>query len=232
MSGGPGIGPLAGFRGRDGDRTGRGASQSRPAQALYREWLVLLGAYSAGSAVLQARQQGVSGLRRAHGLLRPAAAGDVPALPGIPAEVPAVGGRPARADRPRNAPRAHTRNLRPAADLVPAARGSSDRPGGVPLSRDHPAAGGHVPFLGLDECVAAPNPYAQPALCAGSDLRRARSARWRLGLGHLEPRPHQGGGRANGSGEFQHASGPGTRSASAAAPGRSIRSRRKRRKGS
>ena len=52
----PGIGPLAGFRGPNGDRTGRGAANPDQLQALHRERLVLLGAHSAGGAVLQARQ--------------------------------------------------------------------------------------------------------------------------------------------------------------------------------
>ena len=90
-----------------GDRTGRGAANPRPAEALYRERLVLLCPYPARGAVLQARQQGLSGLCRAHGLLRYAAAGDVPALSGDAAEIPAVGGRPARAVRARDAPAAH-----------------------------------------------------------------------------------------------------------------------------
>ena len=78
----PGIGPLAGFRGVRRRSNGQRSRQSGPAQALHRERIVLFGPYSARGAVLQARQQGLSGLRRAHGVLRPAAAGHVPALPG------------------------------------------------------------------------------------------------------------------------------------------------------
>ena len=99
-------------------------------------------------------------------------------------------------------------------------------------ARDHPAAGGDVPFLGLDERLAAANPHEERALCAGSGLRRARPRRRRLGAGDLASRPHQGRDRAHRGGQFQHASGPGTASASARAPGASTAMRRKPKKAS
>ena len=55
----------------------------------------------------------------------------------------------------------------------------------------------------------------QPALRARRDLRRARAEGWRLGLGDLASRPHQGRDRAHGGGQLATRSGPGTRSASA-----------------
>jgi hypothetical protein len=39
-----------------------------------------------------------------------------------------------------------------------------------PVPRHHAAAGGHVPFVGVDECLAAPDPHPQSALCAGPHL--------------------------------------------------------------
>ena len=157
----PGIGPLAGFRGaeRRPHRARRG--QSRPAQALHRKRLVLLRAYPAGSAVLQARQQGLSGFRRAHGLLRPAAAGDVPALSGDRCRNSAC--RPkacaSRSRRKRTASASSTA-FDPLPDWYrPFEEALVDR-GDYPLSRHHPAAGGDVPFLGFDERLAAANPHA------------------------------------------------------------------------
>jgi hypothetical protein len=37
----PGIGPLSGWRGENGDKTGRGEAQPGPARALHREWRLL-----------------------------------------------------------------------------------------------------------------------------------------------------------------------------------------------
>ncbi len=68
---------------------------------------------------------------------------------------------------PEDAPAAHPGELRPAAVLVPAARGGGGRRQRVPASRDHPAARGDVPFLGLDERLAEADPHQQRALRAG-----------------------------------------------------------------
>ena len=124
----PGIGPLAGFRGRERRQDGPRRGQSRPAEALHRERLVLLGAHSAGGAVLQARQQGLPGLCRAHGLLRYAAAGDVPAL--FRRRCRSSGCRRkgcASRLRPRRTAQRIRDSFRPAARLVPPVRGSGGR---------------------------------------------------------------------------------------------------------
>ena len=200
----PGIGPLAGFRGRCRRPHRPRRRQSGPAEALHRKRLVLFRAHPARSAILQARQQGLPGFRGAHGLLRPAAAGHVPALPGIAAEIPAVGRGQARAGRTRNAPPAHPRSLRPAARLVPAVRGSAGRSPKVSAARGHPASGGDVPLMGLDERLAEANPHQERAVRARPDLRRARPRRRRLGRGDLASRQHQGRDRPHRSRQRQH----------------------------
>ena len=58
-------------------------------------------------------------------------------------------------------PRLHRERVRGYFDPLPfwyAPFEAGRRRGGFPAARDHPAAGGHVPLLGLDERVAAPDP--------------------------------------------------------------------------
>ena len=52
--------------------------------------------------------------------------------------------------------------FRSAAALVPAVRGGGGRRRGLPAACHHAAADGDVPFLGLAECLAAPDPRPQP----------------------------------------------------------------------
>ena len=59
----PGIGPLAGWRGADGSRTGRGAPNPDQLERYIEQRLLLAGRAGAGRALLQARQPGVSRLR-------------------------------------------------------------------------------------------------------------------------------------------------------------------------
>ena len=54
----PGIGPLAGWRGADGDEAGVGRAEPAAARALHRERLLLAPRTAGGRALLQARQQG------------------------------------------------------------------------------------------------------------------------------------------------------------------------------
>ena len=170
----PGIGPLAGFRGPAGDRTGRGAvnpdqlkryiengsffSAHIPLEAqffkhankAYQDFAVRMGFFDQPQPVtFQLYQE-------------------------IAAEIPAVGRGQARADAAGNAPPAHPRRVRPAAALVPAVRGGAGRPPGISAACDHPAAGGDVPFLGLDECLAAGR--STPRTCCTCRVRSATSS--------------------------------------------------------
>src|SRR6185312_2052524 len=113
-----GYRPASGLSWLKGGSGGARGGQSRPVEALYREWLVFLRPHSDGGAVLQACQPSLSGFCRAHGLLRYAAAGNLPALSGNVAKVPPVGARAARAIRAGNASPAYCRGLRSAARLV------------------------------------------------------------------------------------------------------------------
>ena len=200
----PGIGPLAGFRGSNGDRAGRGAINPDQLNRYIEN-----GSFFSAHIPLEAQffkhaNKAYQDFAVRMGFFDEPQAGDLPALPGNAAEVPPVGRGPARAGGAGDASAAHPCHLRPAAGLVSAVRGGGGQPRGISLPRHHPAAGGDVPFLGLDERLAAADPHQEPALRAGPDLRRDRAGRWRLGLGDLASRPHQGRGRAHGGGQFEH----------------------------
>ena len=178
----PGIGPLAGFRGAAGDRTGRGAANPdqlkryiengsffsahipleaqffKHANKAYQDFAVRMGFFDQPQPVtFQLYQESLQKFRLS-----------------------------AEGKREPLAPETHRQRILDAFDPLPDwyqpfEEALVDREQ-YPLSRDHPAAGGDVPFLGLDERLAAANPYQERALCARPGLRRARSRRWRLGL--------------------------------------------------
>jgi anaerobic selenocysteine-containing dehydrogenase len=93
--------------------------------------------------------------------------------------------------------------------------------GRVPARRDHAAADGDVPLVGLAERVAAPDPQPQLPAREPEDRRRRRRRRRRLVLGR-EP---VGQGPLHGAlergGRARARSGRGTRSARPTAPGSS-----------
>ena len=121
---------------------------------------------------------------------------------------------PARADRDL---------LRSAAVLVPAARGRGDRSRRVPARRDHAAADGDVPRLGLAERVAAPDP--QPQLPARESGHRAggRHRRRRAGAGSRAAGVAFAACSAAARRSSRERCGRGTRSARPTAPGSSRR---------
>ena len=198
----PGIGPLAGFRGPNGDRTGRGAANPdqlkryiengsffsahipleaqffKHANKAYQDFAVRMGFFDTPQPVtFQLYSETLQKFRlSAEGLRAPFA------------------------------PETHRQRILDGFDPLPfmvsAVRGSGGRPRGISIPCDHPAAGCDVPFLGFDERLAAADPYEEPALRAGSDLRRARPEGWRLGFPDLQPRPHQGRDRPHGGGQF------------------------------
>ena len=170
----PGIGPLGGWRGAEGENAGRGAPNPHQLERyiangcfwkheLPEEQLYFKHANKAylETAVddgpdRQARPDRVAALCRAVAALPPRGAG------------------PRRGGAAREAPRAHRDLFRPAAVLVHAVRGSADRPRRLPAARADAAADADVSFLALAECLAAADPRQQPAV----HQPRRRRARW------------------------------------------------------
>ena len=172
----PGIGPLAGWRGEDGEAQGKGAPNPKqldryiangcfwkyelpPEQLFYKhankaylETATAMGLIGAPEPIVL--QLYVETLQR----FRLAAQGHGP---------------PCR----RKGPCPHRDLFRPAAVLVSAVRGSSDRPRRLPAARDHAAADADVPFLAFAECLAAPDPRPEPAVHQPRHGSRARPRR-------------------------------------------------------
>ncbi len=74
-------------------------------------------------------------------------------------------------------------------------------PEGYPAPRDHPAPGGDVPFLGLAERLAAPDPRLERPLPSRRALEEPRLRGRRLGGGHLAARHDHRPGRPHGRAE-------------------------------
>ncbi len=102
------------------------------------------------------------------------------------AEVPARGAGQGHLAQAARAPEgAHRRILRPAALLLRAARGAADGSRRLPAARDHPAADGDVPRMGLAERVAAPDPRAQPPVRQSGRRAHGRHRGRRLDVGRI-----------------------------------------------
>ena len=167
-------------RGRQ--QNGLRRAQPGPAAALHRARLLLAGRAGARSALLQARQSRVSRVRARDGLHR-----------ARPSRSPcSCTARSCRSSAwPRRATARCSRRSSIASVCAPTSIRcrsgirvrAGRRRGGFPVARHHPAAGGHVSLLGLDEPVAAPDPQLQPAVPASDASRTARARGRRLGSG-------------------------------------------------
>ena len=152
---------------------GRRRAEPGPAAALHRQWLLLARPPAAGAALVQARQPGLSRQCQGHGLHPQGRADRHAALVGAAAEIPPRRRGPWRAAAAGSPARAHPHLLRPAAHLVRAAGTAGRRPRALRPLRRHPAADGDVPFLGLDECLAAADPRLQQAVHGAQQGRGA-----------------------------------------------------------
>ena len=130
----PGVGPLAGWRGGDGEPHGRGAAESRTRSSAISK--------TAASAIAHIPEEAqfykpwntrLSGLGGEDRPLRQAAALPVPALVRTAAPLPAGGRRPRPPPAARASARAHQGHDGPAADLVSALRGRPCRPVEYPI---------------------------------------------------------------------------------------------------
>jgi len=199
----PGIGPLAGWRGRDGTKIAKGevnpdqlaryiengcfwrhelAEDQRYYRMANRAYLDFVGSW----VPCQCR------------------AGSVPALQRATAALPSCRPWtwPARAARLPS--RAHRAILRSAAVLVRALRRDGDGPRALPAACADATADAHVPLLGLAERVAASDHEPEPPFPASHDGGNARHCRRRLGVDRERERQGQGPGAARRGRQCRH----------------------------
>ena len=161
----PGVGPLAGFRGADGTQEGQGRAEPGPAQALRRERLLLARPPAAGAGLLQVRQPRLPRTGQGDGADRQRRADRAADLVGAACRNSAWPPRgTARCSRPTACASASA----PTATRCRSGtrRWSTGRRTSARFAHlgHHPAADGALPFLGLDERLAAADPRLQPAL--------------------------------------------------------------------
>ena len=91
--------------------------------------------------------------------------------------------------------------------------------GAIPAACAHAAADAHVPFVGIAECVAAADHQPEPAVRASRDRGRGSGSPTTTGSGSRAPTAGSRGRSGSSTASTPTRSGPGTRSASGAAPG-------------
>ena len=182
----PGIGPLAGWRGANGDAGGRRAAEPEAARALCRE-RAASGATTCRrtSSTTSTPTRAISRRRCSIGLIDKAEQ-IVLQLYCEPLQKFRLAAR--RATAPMQPPEQHRAArrdlLRSAADLVPAVRGEPVDAGRLPAARDHAAADADVPLVALAERLAAPDHAARTASTSTARRRAALGhRRRRLGVG-------------------------------------------------
>ena len=177
----PGIGPLAGWRGKKGDEQGRGAPNERQLDAYIANGCFWKFDLPPEEQLSQAGQPRLPRPRARAGPAGYGGADHAPPLRRDAAALPARRRRPRRGPAAREPPRAHPPPFRPAAVLVPAVRAGGVRRRRLPAARDHPAADADVPQLGLAERLAAADPGPELPLHEPPHRRRAGPRRRRLG---------------------------------------------------
>ena len=181
----PGIGPLAGWRGADGEQLRQGRAQPEPARALHRQRLLLASTTSRrSSATTSTPTAPISTGRRRMGFIADAE----PIVFQLYLEpLQKIPPRRARATARCSRREQHRERIATYFDPLPfwyppfeaAASTASD----FPLHADHPAADAHVPLVGLAERLAAPDHGARTAsTCIARPRASARHRRRRLGL--------------------------------------------------
>ena len=201
----PGIGPLAGHRGKNGGDFGRGEPNPRQLEQYIADGCFHVHHLPEHMRYFRHVNRDYIDWARRQGLSPHADAGDLPALQRADAEDAA--GR-ARARRRCCRPRQHRQRIETYFDPLPfwyppfEDAHACDR--GLSAARHHAAADGDVSLLGLAERLAAPDPRRQPALHEPGARRRARHQRRRLGVDRQPHRPRQGAGEADGRRQCRH----------------------------
>ena len=200
----PGLGPLAGWRGTDGEAHGRGAPNPqqldryieaggfwqhvlpddqryyRMANRAYLDYAAWMGFMpTAEQIVFQLYSEPLQRFRlaaRGHG-----------------ARVP-----------PENRRAAIEIVFRPAAVLVHAVRGGCGRSRRIPAARADAAADAHVSLVGIAERLAPADHQPEPPLRAARDGCKARPRRRRLGVDREPPRQGQGADPPGRRGQCRH----------------------------
>ena len=183
---GSGIGFLAGWRGKDGEKSMRGEPNPKQWEMYAQNNCVFQYHLPPGLQYMRNWNRDYLSWARDMGLRRDFD----PIVIHLYSEflqrfrLAAQGKRPGRAAA-RAPARARRRVLRPAAVLVRAARVAADRRRTLSAARGDAAADGDVPLVGLAERVAAPDPH--PQLPDGEHAHRAgrRHRRRRLDVGRV-----------------------------------------------
>ena len=199
----PGIGPLAGWRGADGSRTGRGEPNPDQLQRYIEHGCFWQGELAPEARFYKHANRAYLEYARAMGFIERAE----PITLQLYSEELQKFRLAAQGHGAVQPPQRHRERVRTYFDPLPfwyPPFELADAETDFPLHADHPAAGGHVSLLGLDEPVAAPDPQLQPAVPASDASRTARARGRRLGLGDQPAWPDQGAGAAHGRGQSGH----------------------------
>ena len=173
----PGIGPLAGWRGTDGSLVRPRRGQPGTARPLRRERLFLAAPSGAGGTVLQIRQPAYLERAVALGLIDHAQ----PIVMQLYSEALQKFRLAARGHGAVQPPETMRQRVETFFDPLPFwyrpfDTEAADAAGRSAAARGHPAAHGHVPFLGLAERLAAPDPRpATGSMCRAPWPRRPTS---------------------------------------------------------
>ena len=215
----PGIGPLAGWRGVDGNEFGRGEPNPDQLQRYIEQWRLLASRARRRSALLQDGEPLLSGVRRRHGL--PAEAEPIMfQLYSEPLQRFRLAARGHGPVVPPETERTADRDVfRPSAVLVHAVRGGGGRRGRLPAARAHPAPDAYVPFVGLAERLAAADHQPEPAVRASRTAAASSASSTTTGSGSKASTAASKARSSWSRASTRTPSGPGTRSANVAVRG-------------
>jgi NAD-dependent dihydropyrimidine dehydrogenase PreA subunit len=222
----PGVGPLSGWRGENGDKTGRRRTQPEAARALHREWRLFDGACAGGGPVLQARQPGLERLGdRAR--VQDSCRKHLPALFSSRCGNSNSRQKARQASPARASPRTDQALLRSAADAgTRRSRTGWSTQEPIRCTRS-PSVPPHMYHSWGSQNAWLRQITARTPLCARRCLATGKAfADGDWALVTSPPGRNPGAGSPHGCGQRRR-SGPGTPSASARAPGRWARRRRR-----
>ncbi len=178
----PGIGPLAGWRGKDGTAIGKGEANPDQLQRYIDNGGFWHHDFADDQRYYKMANRSYLHFAESMGFI-PKAEPIVFQLYSEPLQRFRLAARGhGRVVPPEQRTPAHRDLHGPAAVLVRAVRGSGGRPRKISAACADAATDAHVPFLGFAECVAAADHQPEPAVRASPGRRRPRSGRRRPGL--------------------------------------------------
>ena len=200
----PGVGPLGGWRGVDGDRPGRGAPNPHQLERYIANGCFWKHELPADQLYFKHANKAYLETAVSMGLIELGPADRVAALCRAVAAVPPGGPGTRCGCSAGRASRPHRDLFRSAAVLVHAVRRSAGRPRRLPVARADPAADADVPFLAFSKCLAAPNSGLQPIVHQPDHRAGAGPRRGGLGLGYEPSRPDPRADAADGRRQPRH----------------------------